>query len=65
MGIQRRMEFIRELIGKRWIKVRLKGSISENKQTDLGLAHCNFLPSGNQWHIKRTGKSSGWITLCR
>ena len=36
MGIQGRiMEFIRELIGERWIKVRVGGYISQSKQTDL------------------------------
>ena len=29
------LEFIRELISKRWIKARVKGSISQSKQTDL------------------------------
>ena len=38
MGIQgRMMEFIRELIGERWIKVRVRGYISQSKQTDLGI----------------------------
>ena len=31
------MEFIRELISERWIKVRMGGSISQNTQTDLGI----------------------------
>ena len=36
MGIEGRMlKFIRELIGKRWIKVRVGESISQSKQTDL------------------------------
>ena len=40
IGIQgRRMEFIRELIGKRWIKVREGGSILQNKQIDLGIGY--------------------------
>ena len=30
-------EFIRELIGERWIKVRVGGPISQSKQTDLGV----------------------------
>ena len=29
------MEFVRELISERWIKVRVGGLISQNKQTDL------------------------------
>ena len=29
------MEFIRELTGERWIKVRMVGSISQSKHTDL------------------------------
>ena len=38
MGIQKRMvRFIRELIGERWIKVRVAGFITQNKQTDLGI----------------------------
>ena len=36
MGIQKRMmEFIRELICERWIKVRMGGYISQSKQRDL------------------------------
>ena len=36
IGIQgRMMEFIRELISKRWIKVRVEGSFSQCKQTDF------------------------------
>ena len=31
------MEFIRELISERWIKVRVGGYISQSKQTDLGI----------------------------
>ena len=38
MGIQRRMlRFIRELISERWIEVRAVGSISQSKQTDMGI----------------------------
>ena len=38
MEIQgRMMEFIRELIGKKWIKVRVKGYISQSKYTDFGI----------------------------
>ena len=38
MGIQgQMMKFIRELISDRWIKVRVSGSISQNKQSDLGI----------------------------
>ena len=38
MEIQgRMMEFIRELIGERRIKVRVGGSISQSKQIDLGI----------------------------
>ena len=38
MGMQERMmEFIRELIGERWIKVRVGEPISQSKQTDLGI----------------------------
>ena len=38
MGIQGRIvEFIRELISERWIKVRVGGYISQSKQTDLGI----------------------------
>ena len=38
MGIQgRMMEFIRELISERWIKVRMGGSISQSKLTGLGI----------------------------
>ena len=29
------VEFVRELIGERWIKVRVKRYISQRKQTDL------------------------------
>ena len=36
MGMQgQMMEFIRKLIGERWNKVRVCGSTSQNKQTDL------------------------------
>ena len=36
MGIQRKMLiFIRELIGERWIYMRVGGYISQSKQTDL------------------------------
>ena len=39
MGIQGRMlRFIGELIGKRWIKVRVGGSVSHSKQTGLGIS---------------------------
>ena len=31
------MEFIRELIGERWIKVRMGRYISQSKQTNLGI----------------------------
>ena len=31
------MKFIRELIGERWIKVRVVGYISQSKQTNLGI----------------------------
>ena len=31
------LRFIRELIGERWIKVRVGGSVSQSKQTDLGI----------------------------
>ena len=31
------MEFIRELIGERRIKVRVREAISQSKQTDLGV----------------------------
>ena len=38
MGIQgRMMKFTRELISERWIKVRVGGSTSQSKQTDLGI----------------------------
>ena len=38
MGIRGRMlKFIKELISERWIKVKVGGSISQNKQTDLGV----------------------------
>ena len=38
MGIQgKMMAFIRELISKRWVKVRVEGSISQSKHTDLGI----------------------------
>ena len=44
MGIWgRMMEFVRELIGGRWIKVRLGGSISQSKQTDLGIPQGDVL----------------------
>ena len=33
----RKLEFIRELITKRWIKVRVGGSTSQSKQIDLGI----------------------------
>ena len=64
MRIQgRMMEFIRELIGKRWIKVRVGGSISQSKQTDLGIPQggvlsilvLSTLPGGNQWYIGKFG----------
>ena len=29
------LRFIKELIGERWIKVRVGGSVSQSKQTDL------------------------------
>ena len=32
------MEFIRELIGDRWIKLRVDGFTSQNKQTGLGIS---------------------------
>ena len=31
------LEFIRELISERWIRVRVEGSISQSKHTDLGI----------------------------
>ena len=38
MGTQEiMMEFIRELIGERWINVRVGRYISQSKQTDLGI----------------------------
>ena len=39
MGIQGRiiMEYIRELISERWIKVRVGGFISQSKQNDFGI----------------------------
>ena len=38
MGTQRRLlRFIRELVSARWIKVKMGGSISQSKQTDLGI----------------------------
>ena len=38
MKIQGRMkEFLRELISERWIKVRMGVSISQSKQTDMGI----------------------------
>ena len=38
MGIHGRMlRFIREFIGERWIKVRVGGSVSQRKRTDLGI----------------------------
>ena len=37
------MEFIRELIGERWIKVRVGGSFSQSKQTDLGISQGEVL----------------------
>ena len=38
MRIQgRMMEFIREMIGERWKKVRVGAAISQRKQTDLGI----------------------------
>ena len=30
-------EFIRDLISERWIKERVRGSITQSKQTDLGI----------------------------
>ena len=48
------MEFIRELIDERWIKVRVAGPISQNKQTDLeitkeGVLSVTFFPSMVYW----------------
>ena len=38
MGIQgRMMEFIRELIGERWIEMSVGRSLSQSKQIDLGI----------------------------
>ena len=38
MGIKGRMlKFIKELISERWIKVKVGGATSHNKQTDLGV----------------------------
>ena len=36
-NMRRMMEFIRQLIGERWIKVRVGGYISQSKQIDLGI----------------------------
>ena len=33
----RMLKFIKELISKRWIKVKMGGTTSQNKQTDLGV----------------------------
>ena len=44
MGKQgRMMEFIRELIGERWIKVRVGGSISQSKHTDSEISQRRVL----------------------
>ena len=44
IGIQGRMlRFIRELIGERWIKVRVGGSVSQNRQTDFGISQGGVL----------------------
>ena len=37
------MEFIQKLISDRWIKVRVGGSTSQNKQTDMGSSHGGVL----------------------
>ena len=57
------MKFIREVIGKRWIKVRVGIHFTEQtdrleNSTGRGVK-CNPFPSGNQWYIRRTGKWSG------
>ena len=44
MGIKGRMlKFIKELISERWIKVKVGGSTSQNKQTDLGIPQGGLL----------------------
>ena len=52
MGIHgRMMEFIREMISDRWIKMGVGGSISQNKQADLRVPQkstkCDSLPGSN------------------
>ena len=37
------MDFMRELTSERWIKVRVGGSISQSKQTDLGISQGGVL----------------------
>ena len=37
------MEFFRELVGERWIKVRVGGSILQSNQTDFGILHGGVL----------------------
>ena len=64
----RMMEIIRELIGERGIKLRVGGSISQSKQTDLGIPQGRvfsvvlFLVAINEI-LRELGKWSGWITL--
>ena len=44
MGIKGRMlKFTKELISERWIKVKVGGSTSQNKQTDLGIPQVRML----------------------
>ena len=44
MGIHGRMlRFIRELIGERWIKVRVGGSVSQRKWTEMGIPQRGLL----------------------
>ena len=33
------LRFIREVIGERWIKMRVGGTVSQSKQTELGIPH--------------------------
>ena len=69
MDIKGRMlKFIKELISERWIKVKVGGATSHNKQTDLGvpqggvLSVTLFLVAINEI-LRELGKWSGWITL--
>ena len=61
MKIQGRMkEFLRELISERWIKVRMGVSISQSKQTDMGIPQGGVLSDTLSWWQLMVYDPAGW-----